>query len=259
MSDAGKLRLNEVLAVILKEVPSVRQVVLLGTHPKPFTYYLLVVIDDSDKTPEHEVANKIEDNCKTLVSVFAIVHKATWSKQEIEAGDHFWNTAMYHGIRVYTSDGFTLPEHRPIGKDVWMETARKDWNRWGKQGLQFLKGAKRYMEDGNYGLGAFMLNQAAESCLIGIVRVLSGYRTSSHNLSRMLRFTVLFTDEIIDVLELEKPEEVKLFNLLQSAYSEARYKNDFWLEEGTAKLLSLKVQLLVKKIEVFYLKWISTP
>ena len=46
---------------------------------------------------------------------------------------------------------------------------------------------------------------------------------------------------------------------VQSAYSEARYKSDFWLDEQPAKLLLLKVQLLVKKIEVFYLKLIATP
>jgi hypothetical protein len=73
----------------------------------------------------------------------------------------------------------------------------------------------------------------------------------------MLRLTLLYTDEIIDVLELEKTEEAKLFNLLQSGYSEARYKSDFGLEEAPAKLLSLKVQLLVKKIEDLYLKLIT--
>ncbi|MCO5948019.1 HEPN domain-containing protein [Mucilaginibacter flavidus] len=259
LTGAGELGLDEVTAIILKAVPSVRKIVLIGMHPKPYTYYLLVVIDDSDKTPEHEATNKIEDICKQLVAVFALVHSAAWASQEIVAGDHFWNNALYNGTEVYTSEGFTSPEHRAIGKDIWMETAGKDWNRWGKQGLQFLKGAKRFMEDEHYGIAAFMLHQAAESCLIGIVRVLSGYRTSSHNLMRMLRFTLLFTDEIMDVLELEKTEEAKLFNLLQSAYSEARYKSDFWLDEQPAKLLLLKVQLLVKKIEVFYLKLIATP
>jgi HEPN domain-containing protein len=254
---AGELGLDEVKAVILKAVPSVRKIVLMGLHPRPYTYYLLVVMDDSDKTPEHEVANKIEDSCKQLVAVFAIVHKAAWASQEIIAGDHFWNRAIYQGIHIYTSDGFTLPQHKVVGKEAWMETAGKAWSRWGKQGLLFLKGAKRYIEDGYYGLGAFMLHQAAESCLIGIVRALSGYQTSSHNLSRMLRLTLLYTDEIIDVLELEKTEEAKLFNLLQSGYSEARYKSDFGLEEAPAKLLSLKVQLLVKKIEDLYLKLIT--
>ncbi|MCO5950589.1 HEPN domain-containing protein [Mucilaginibacter flavidus] len=259
LTGAGELGLDEVKTVILKEVPSVRNIVVLGMHAKLYTYYLLVVIHDSDKTPEHEVANKIEDICKQLAAVFAIVHRAAWASQEIVAGDHFWNNAIYNGTEVYTSEGFTLPEHKAVGKDERKEAARKDWNRWGRQGLQFLKGAKRYVEEEQYGIAVFMLHQAAESCLIGIIRVLSGYRTSSHNLSRMLRLTLLYTDEIMDVLELEKPEEAKLFNLLQSAYSEARYKGDFWLEETTAKLLSLKVQLLVKKIEVFYLKLISTP
>ena len=80
----------------------------------------------------------------------------------------------------------------------------------GEQGWQFLKGAKRYIEEVNYGFGAFMLHQATESCLIGIIWVLSGYQISSYNLSRILRFTLLFTGEIADVLELEKTEQAKL-------------------------------------------------
>lgn len=254
LTDADRLGLGEVCALILKKVPSVKKIVLLGTHPKPFTYYLVVIIDDTDKTQEHEIANKIEDNCKQLIGVFAIVERESWVKQEIESVDRFWNTAMYHGVHVHTSDGFELPVSQSAGKEAWIKASKTDWKRWGEQGLGFLKAAKLATESEDFNLAVFMLHQAAESSLIGIIRVLSGCRFSTHNLARMLKFTLLFSDAILNVLELENPENAQKFALLQSGYSEARYKAGYTVDEVSVVTLTGWVESLLKTVEMDYLR-----
>lgn len=254
LTDAERLGMGEVCSLILKKVPTVKKIVLLGTHPKPFTYYLVIIIDDTDKTQEHEIANKIEDNCKQLVGVFAIVERESWVKHEIERGDRFWNTALYHGVHVHTADGFELPAFQSVGKDAWIKSAKTDWKRWGEQGLGFLKAAKLAAENENFNLAVFMLHQAAESSIIGIVRVLSGCRFSTHNLARMLKFTLLFTDTIVDVLELEDTENARKFALLQSGYSEARYNATYTVDKASVVNLTGWTEALLKTIEMDYLR-----
>lgn len=227
LSTAERLGLEKVKERILDKIPSVRMITCIGKHVSPFTYYLVILIDDSEKTPEHEVANKIEDNCKILTSVFAIVHKAASAKEGIQNGRRFWNNVVPKGVIVYQSETLELPNPNPVSEAVWKERAQRNWERWGTQGKEFLKGAEHYIANGNYTLGLFMLHQAAESSLIAINQAKLGYRISVHNLARMLRLTLLFTEDIKRALNLETPKGVEGFNLLQTGYTEARYKSTF--------------------------------
>jgi HEPN domain-containing protein len=74
-----------------------------------------------------------------------------------------------------------MGEPKSIGRDLLISRAHNNWQTWGLQGHGFLKGAKRYVEDGNYRLAAFLLHQAVESTLTGITKMLLGYRLTIHN------------------------------------------------------------------------------
>ena len=234
-----------------------RFIYLAGTHENPFTYYLVVLIGDKEKTPEHEIANKIEDNCRHLASVFAIVHKLSSAREAIAKGRRFFNNTLYKSIKIYAAQNIEIPDSYAIDNQIWLERAEQIWNRWGMQGKGFMKGAVHYMDDGNYSLAVFSLHQAAESSLIAIIYTVLGYRLTSHNLLRMIRITLLFTDEFKRVLQLDTPEGAQLFSLLLSAYSESRYKNEFNTEEQSAKLLKIKVDLLLVKIEQVHQQFIK--
>ena len=257
LNQAEKSGVEEVKSLIVDRISSVRMIYLMGTHLNPFTYYLLILIDDKEKTPEHEIANKIEDNCRHLASVFAFVHKLASAKDALANNKRFWHNTLFKSINIYKAPDVELTGARSIDNSVWLERAGHDWNRWGVQGKAFMKGALRYIEDDNYSLALFSLHQAAESSLIAIIRAVLGYRLSVHNLSRKIRITLLFTEEIKRVLQLDTTEGVQLFNLLQSGYSEARYKSQFNPDEQSVKRLKDKVELLIAKIEQIYQQFIK--
>ena len=76
-----------------------------------------------------------------------------------------------------------LPEHQEITKEVLLERAKFNWERWGKQGSEFLRGAELYRADNNFRLTAFLLHQSVESVLKAIIQAVIGYRVQIHNLS----------------------------------------------------------------------------
>ncbi|RKR81820.1 HEPN domain-containing protein [Mucilaginibacter gracilis] len=252
LSAAEQLRLNEVITLITERMTSVKSITLLGIHPTPFTYYLLILIDDKHSIAEHVAANKVEDLCRQLVSLITIVHKVSVARQGLNNGRRFWNNIMSSGIEVYRAPEFSLPEYQPVTKEVFVNRAKVDWERWGTQGKAFFQGAKRYIEEENYTLGIFLLHQAAESTLIGLIRVLMGYRISAHNLSRMLRTTLLFTDALQDIFELGSDEGQRLFKLLQEAYAEARYRTIYMVEEEDVKQLVPKVELFLNTAQAVF-------
>lgn len=252
LTPAEKLGLDEVVNLIAKEIPAVKTIFYLGLHPEPYTFYLLVLVDNSDKTPEHDVSSKIEEVCRPLVSVFVLVHKVRNAIKGISTGRRFWNLLMDKGIMTYHTPEIVLPPAVGVSPEMLVNRAVANWQKWGQQGQGFLITAKRNLQEGNYILGIFHLHQAVESTMIGIINVLIGYRQSIHNLSRMLRLSLLFTDELLNVFDLDTESGKEVFDLLQKAYAEARYKENYNPDKLLVDLALEKVELLLKKANGLY-------
>jgi hypothetical protein len=118
--------LEELKNLILKVSPQIQMIIHLGTHPKPLTFYLLILIGDDEKTPEHRISNKLEDNCQHLAHVHAMVHKSNSAKEALNIGRRFWPTVMDKGFILYQSSELVLPAHHELTQEVF-GVATFDW------------------------------------------------------------------------------------------------------------------------------------
>ncbi len=134
---AEKLALEEIKDLILKRCPQVEMIVHLGTYPNPVIFYLLVLISDDERTPEHQVSNKIEDNCQYLAHVHAVVHKANSAKEALNVGKRFWSTVMEKGFVLYQSPELVLPEHGEMTKRYYWKERSSIGRDGGSRGLSF--------------------------------------------------------------------------------------------------------------------------
>lgn len=258
LTNAEKDGLGELVKLICTEIASLQLIVYLGTHPSPNTFYLLIITDEADKTPEHEIVNKIETNCKYLINVCAIVHKSDGFLRALREGSRFFINALRRANIAYRSAELVIPDLRNIDDELIRTKAESNWARWGGQGKNFLDAALNSIDEGNINLAVFLLHQAAESTLTAIIRVELDYRIAIHNLARMLRLSLIFTDGLKKVFDLNATADVQLFELLQTAYSAARYKDDFNADEETAMALSDKICKLFIIAEEIYNKVIET-
>jgi HEPN domain-containing protein len=252
---AEELGLEEIKKLILKLFPSVQMIIHLGTHPTPFTYYLLILTGYDEKVSDTEVSNKIEDNCKYLANVYAFVHKAGSAQAGVTAGQRFWVKARHKGIIAYQAIDFELPEHKEITFEVLMERAKLHWERWGVQGKEFFSGAELYRSRDNFRLAAFLLHQSVEGTLKALIQAILGYRVQMHNLSRLLRITLLFTDDLRKVFNLDTAEGEQLFTLLQTSYSQSRYRHEFNPDGKSVLALSKAVKKMITVAEKIYLQY----
>lgn len=255
VKEAGFLELVE---LILKLVPTVRMIYLIETQTRAVAFYLLILVDDSEKTPEHELANKIEDKAKGTASVVPLLHKLATAKAGIRQGRRFWNNVLSKMRTLYQTPLTEALLPQTIDKTICRQRADLSWKRWGKQGKGFLDGAENYINEGNYPLALFSLHQAAESSLIGIIRAVMGYRITAHNLYKLVRLTLIFTDDIQDALELTTPDSQRLFGLLASAYSDARYKSCFKTDEQSARAVLKMVNQLLERTEALFQTFIAS-
>jgi HEPN domain-containing protein len=252
ITPAEQLGLNQLVEIILKEIESVLMIIHLGTYPDPNTFYLLIITEERDKTPEHQILDRVEKICSSLINVCAIVHKSDAFLWGLEEGSRFFINALQKNKIAYHSSKLELPELRnPDDKSI-KSVVEAIWNRWGKQGKDFLDTSLNCLDNGNYNLAVFLMHQAVESTLSAIIRANLGYRLSIHNLARQLRITLIFTDDLKNVFDFSEVSDVQLFELLQTAYSAARYKDDFKADKGTVKALSDKVCKLFITAEEMY-------
>jgi HEPN domain-containing protein len=107
-------------------------------------------------------------------------------------------------------------------------------------------------EKGIFKMSAFMLHQAAEHSLVGLIQAYTGYRAGTHSVDKLLRYSELFTTKITDLFPRNTPEETEIFKRLNSAYIETRYREDYVITDAEIAILSRRVNLLTKTVGDLY-------
>jgi hypothetical protein len=126
--------LQKLKGAILERCLTVQLIVYLGCHPEPFTYYLLLLVSEEEKTEEGQLSNVIENHLQSLAHTHIILHKASSAKTALSKGGRFWHTALSQGPIVYQSNDLQLEQMVTITKQLLKERAEFHWNYWGKQG-----------------------------------------------------------------------------------------------------------------------------
>lgn len=207
---------------------------------------LLIITRKDEKKNCHEILERI-DYCRTpFITVSTLVHSITAVNDAIIGGNVFFNTLYKTGVVLY--DGNEIPLVGPVGKSNEPDQVSKivtRWNKWFSQGQQFLKGATYFSSAGWHDLSLFLLHQAVEHTSIALIGLYTGYRTATHNLSRLLALTRNFSPHSPPVFPKNTREEMDLFNTLARAYSDARYKEGFKVRVET-------VAVLIERVTAFH-------
>lgn len=79
-----------------------------------------------------------------------------------------------------------------------------------------------------------------------MIRVFTGLHTSTHNLSKLLQYTRLFSMEPSAIFPRNTPEEIRLYNLLFKGYSDARYRQSYRINENELHILIDRIRQLLQ-------------
>jgi uncharacterized protein len=98
-----------------------------------------------------------------------------------------------------------------------------------------------------YKMAAFMLHQCAEHTLPAIFKNGSGLHINIHSLDKLIRYCSMVNYRIPEIFPRHNEQQERLFQLLQKAYSDTRYKDNYSI--NAAELQTLK-EMLLKLIEM---------
>jgi HEPN domain-containing protein len=175
------------------------------------------------------------------------VHTICQVKTLLEKGNPFFSTLckeesiLYSAGRIQLEDCF-IENAEPPNPFVLPQSCRK----WIDTARTFLVGAQFFVEKELYSISAFMLHQAVEHTLIGIIQVYTGYRSNTHNIDKLLRYSEIFTTKMKSIFPRNTVEELELFRRLHEAYINSRYKDDYNISVKEAHILLNRVNELHK-------------
>jgi uncharacterized protein len=224
------------------------------------TFDLLVITNNDDKLPDHEILQKIDQvvasqNCE----VTAIVQSLDSVNELIAKNSRFLTTLYRKAVLVYndsSNDLITPPEVLPIEETI--SKLEKTWNKCFHTAEGFYKTACFCLDNELNEKAMFDLHQASQHTCMALLRVFTGYRSTTHNLSRLLALIENFSFVPGNIFPCNTDQETDLFNLLNKAYSDARYKEDYSVPIETAHILKKRVKQLLLVAEKLYDKRITS-
>jgi HEPN domain-containing protein len=220
----------------------------------PTTYDLLILINEGEKKSEHEVIQLAEQQAAALdCDVTCMVQQFTAFKEGVEKGYRFDTTVYRKAVTVYSSGRQFLPV-LPPEPDIQKRKSKIEahWSQCFTPAQRFFKAATDCQRDNWPEQAAFNLHQSAQHACMAILRVYTGYRSTTHNLSRLLALIENCSFRPSAIFPCLTKEEKELFNLLNRAYSEARYKEGYVMPAEKVAILKERVQELLNVAEQLY-------
>ncbi len=207
-------------------------------------YDFLVLIANGAHLPLQEYKECIEADCAPIAPVSVIVHKANEIYPLLEKGHIFFSTVCTKKNLIFGDGRNKLPAPVKIPVEEITAKARINFQHGFSKAKIFLEGAHYYQVKKENEMAGFMLQQAAEHTYRSLIRALTGYKLVTHSLSRLMHFSTRFARELSNFFPRTTEEDNRVFSLLQKAYVNARYKDDFEVGENDLSLLLERVSAL---------------
>lgn len=201
-------------------------------------YFVLILIDNTNHRPIHEWLDKIEQHCNAVMPVTTIVLESATFAEWLKTGHPFARTVWQSSSLLYNGDNisFLSPGHCDI--QVEQKALEKLFMDGLNKAQEFLAGADFFRLRLQNKMAAFMLHQAIEQALHTLLKTGTGYHFCTHSIERLLRYGNMVAYELPDVFPRKTEQEKQLFSLLQKAYGDARYKEDYSINMTDLLLLT---------------------
>ena len=206
-------------------------------------YYLLILTRREDKRKFHELHEFIESRMRLTTTVTIIIEGLHVFNEWLAIGHAFARRVYASGLLIYDG-GASLCIPKEVDVSQERTIFKEEFDFWYKKITEYLAGADLFSIRKEFGLSAFFLHQAMEHGLTILIKSITGYRLTTHNLQKLMGFSSPFSAELAALFPRNTDEENYLFQLLQRGYIEGRYKNDFIITEEEIDSLTVRVKKL---------------
>ncbi|WP_285059812.1 HEPN domain-containing protein [Pedobacter ginsengisoli] len=200
-------------------------------------HYALLMVTEGAMRIDHEVQDYTNTHYRQG-TVTILCHSKDAVTESIKANSRFFMGVYTTGQLLYSHNGLQEFDFNTSFIPLQAaEKAQKHFDRRLPLADGFLQGAAGCLAKCQYKVCVFMLHQAMEQCCIALIRVHIAYRLEMHNLHRLLRLSLWFSEIPYKMFVTGRNDDERLFDVLIKSYSQARYKDDFSVDGQDAEEL----------------------
>ncbi len=212
-------------------------------------YHVLVVVPRAGKSPNMEMQDKIEGKLQHSIPTTAIVLDTEQFTDWIKEGHPFALTLVKGNSLVYTRKEMEMEEFERACDKEQRNKIESVFAQGQNKAVEFLAGADLYRIREQNKMAAFMLHQSLEQILRSLLLLLTGLEIATHSLDKLLRFCSMFYHRFSEIFKSSDGKSEKLFQLLQKAYINARYKDDYHTHTADLLFLEEKIRTILNIYE----------
>lgn len=174
----------------------------------------------------------------------------------IREGNIYFNVACNNENLVYNRGNWKKPE---ISKNSYAEKKTQAYSIFysGMRKANAFYSIARAHQENNLEMTAFLLHQAAELCLRTLMKALTGRDRHTHCLQELLLYSIRYSDELSLALANGTKEEKNMVKLLDKAYNDYRYADEYNVAENDINILMERIDKLLENAEQTFLMWLK--
>ncbi len=207
-------------------------------------YYMLILASNKNNCNFNTMQDKIENHCHTFVPVTSIVLGVNQFNDWLQEGHPFACKVYKIAECIYDAGKEIFIEPKAIDEGELSKKNEVLYNQGINKAQEFLAGADLYRIREQNKMAAFMLHQAAEQALITLLKITIGLHLNTHSLDRLIRCGSMVSDKLALIFSRNNEKNERLFQLIQKAYLDTRYKDDYNISVNDLLILTERVRAL---------------
>jgi uncharacterized protein len=203
------------------------------------TGLFLLILTSDEQISLHDKESHIEQLCNELLPVTVVVLRSQQFNEWLSGGHHFAFIVRQKAITIFEKQETELPA---------LVTPKDD--NYEKEKLlaitinraeEFLAGVDLFHLRKQNAMAAFMLHQSAEQCLRVLLQITTDYYCNTHSIERLLRITSFLYPVLAQIFPQQTEKDKIRLQLLQKAYIDTRYKEDYNIHQQNLAIITERV------------------
>lgn len=245
--------LNEIITKIIEEIGVDRIYLNRGTNRHAFTYRLNIITKLVQKDFSEQIRPVIDSILERYPDYSYRVFASSYAYYEIAKGNLYFLNNCHERDLVYKTDNDDLLKTYTDGEPTKLyEKIKNNFKRDMSRMKSFKKGVHYFKTQKNLSQSAFMMHQTFEQGYRILEGFICGKVKICHSIKNHQTYVLKSLGKLDGTFQIESDSDSKLLDLLEDAYSSARYTNDYDITMNEIEQLSQKLGLFIKEIKFWF-------
>lgn len=247
--EVSPIELNEIIAKIVEVIEVERIYLNKGASHQSFIYRLHIITKASQKDNIEAIRPVLESIFLNKENFTYQVFPFSYVNHELQQGNlYFLNNCHKDNLLYKTPQDTSIWNYPNQDSNKLVEKIKQDFKRDMSRVKSFKKGIYYFRTQNHLSQSAFMMHQAFEQGYRLLEKFICGRVKICHSIKNHQNYVLKSSHKLESMFLVESDAETKLLDVLEDAYSSARYSYNYTITEKELDQLSQKLGLFIKDI-----------